>query len=216
MNPKCEVIWGTVSEFTEKGVRNEAGQESVVDSIICATGFDLSIAPRLPITGRNGVNLRDAWLKKPETYMSVCAGDMPNYFTILGPASPLGHGSIVTSIELVVRFIGTMVRKLQTENYSSVCVKSHLPQAYQNHALAFLSRTVWASGCTSTYKNGTKDGELRSLHPGSRLQLFYMLTHPRFEDFDWTSLCSDPELSFAWMASGFVLDESTDSGADLS
>lgn len=216
MHPKVEVVWGSVEEFTPTGLRNAAGAESKVDTIICATGFDLSIAPRVPIIGRSGVNLRDAWLKKPETYMSVCAADMPNYFTILGPASPLGHGSIVTSIEIVVKFIGNMVRKLQTQNYSSLCVKGHLPRAYQEHSLAFLKRTVWASTCTSTYKNGTRDGDLRSLHPGSRLQLFYLLTNPRYEDFEWKSLCDDPDLTFAWMASGFLLDEMTDSGADLS
>lgn len=216
MHPNCQVVWGSVDQYTENGLRNVKGEESIVDTIICATGFDLSIAPRIPIIGRDGVNLREQWLKKPETYLSTNVADMPNYFTILGPASPLGHGSLVTSIELVVKFISNIVRKLQTQNYSSFCVKSHIPQAYQEHALAFLTRTVWASSCTSTYKNGTAGGELRSLHPGSRLQLFYMLTNPRYEDFDWTSLCWDPDMSFAWMASGFLQDEMTQSGADLS
>lgn len=140
--------------------------------------------------------------------MSVAAADMPNYFTILGPASPLGHGSLVTSIEMSVQFIASMTRKLQTQNYSSLCPKPLACHAYQLHALRFLERTVWASSCTSTYKNGTKDGELRSLHPGSRTQLFELLANPRYEDFEWTSLCGD-EMAFAWMANGFTIDEET-------
>ncbi|KAK6837420.1 hypothetical protein RU639_001527 [Aspergillus parasiticus] len=208
VSPKCEVIWGGVTEFTQNGIRNSNGVETTTDTIICATGFELSYAPRFPIIGRNGVNLQEKWLKAPESYLSVMAADMPNYFTILGPASPLGHGSLVTSIQMSVRFIQNMVCKLQTQNYSSVCPKPQVPRAYQLHALRFLDRTVWASSCTSTYKNGTKDGELRSLHPGSRAQLFELLANPRYEDFDWTSLCDD-EMAFAWMANGFTIDEET-------
>ncbi|KAL2009965.1 hypothetical protein VTN00DRAFT_5772 [Thermoascus crustaceus] len=215
MSPKCELVWGDVTAFTENGLRSINGVESHVDTVICATGFELSCAPRFPIIGRNNMDLQQCWHKAPESYLSVAAADMPNYFTILGPASPLGHGSLTTSIEFVAHYIAKMCRKLATENYASFCPKPHVPRAYQKHALAFLARTVWASSCTSTYKNGKKDGELRSLHPGSRLQLFTMLTNPRYEDYDWKSLCEDEDLAFAWMACGFTYEEMMDKTADL-
>ncbi|RBQ80032.1 hypothetical protein FVER14953_21065 [Fusarium verticillioides] len=191
-HPKCEVVWGKVEAFTTDGLRTSDGTTtSGVDAIICATGFDLSCAPRFPIIGRNGVNLRDEWLKNPHAYLSVTATDMPNYFTIMGPYSPLGHGSIVTAIEMVTKYICDLVHKLQTQNYSYVVPKAHIAAAYQKHALAWLRRTVWASHCASTYKNGTVDGELNSLHPGSRLHFFELLSTPRYEDFEWQSLCSE-------------------------
>ncbi|KAH8805119.1 hypothetical protein F5884DRAFT_735997 [Xylogone sp. PMI_703] len=207
VSEKVEVVFGPIEEFTKGGIRTVSGQEHDSDTIICATGFELSIAPRFPIIGQNGINLQDIWKDKPESYLSLAAAHMPNYFSILGPASPLAHGSIPTSIEFVVRYICKMTHKLQTENLSSFCVKPHIPRAYQNHALAFLTRTVWATGCASTYKNGRKDGELRALHPGSRHQLYYLLTNLRYEDYEWTSLCSDPDLAFAWMGNGFTASE---------
>lgn len=196
--------------FTANGLTSRYGEktiETAVDTVVCATGFDLSCAPRFPVIGRGGADLRERWLTNPASYLSVTAEDMPNYFTFMGPSSPLGHGSLVTSIEFVTTYISDLIRKLQTQNYSSLCPKPGVPLMYQNQALAWLNRTVWASGCSSTYKNGTTDGKLVSLHPGSRLHYFKLLMTPRYEDFDWTSLCEDPEFSFAWLASGFTCDE---------
>ncbi|KAM5350437.1 hypothetical protein ACJ41O_006942 [Fusarium nematophilum] len=193
VSPKCEVIWGDIASFTPSDIRTKDGLESRGDSIICATGFELSYAPRFPIVGRNGLNLQDAWLRAPESCLSVATADMPNSFTILDPASPLGHGSLVTCIEMCNRFIVRM-----------------------NHALADLKRTVWAPGCTSTYKKGTKDGEPRSPHPGSRIQLFTPSDDPRHEDFEWESLCEDEDLTFAWLANGLTaLEEERPEGSDM-
>lgn len=97
--------------------------------------------------------------------------------------------------------------KLQTQNYSYLVPKAHVARAYQKHALAWLARTAWASHCASTYKNGTVDGELNSLHPGSRLHYFELLSTPRYEDFDWKSLCDSDALTFAWLATGFTNNE---------
>jgi hypothetical protein len=85
--------------------------------------------------------------------------------------------------------------------------KSHIPRAYQRQALAWLEKTAWSSNCASTYKNGKPDGPLISLHPGSRLHYFQLLSRPRWEDFDWTSLCEDEDLTFAWLGNGFIAEE---------
>ncbi|KAF2481574.1 hypothetical protein BDY17DRAFT_254384 [Neohortaea acidophila] len=203
-HPNCEVIWGKVEGLTEDGVQTADRMTSNVDTIICATGFDLSCAPRFPIVGMDGINLRDEWLRNPAAYLSVTAANMPNYFTFMGPSSPLGHGSLVTSIEMVTKYVSAFIHKLQTQNYSNCVPKSHIPAAYQKQALAWLERTVWASNCTSTYKNGDERGALNSLHPGSRIHYFELLSTPRWEDFEWTSLCKGDDLTFAWMATGFT------------
>lgn len=177
----------------------------------------MSFSPRFPVLGRNNVNLQEKWDHNPECYLSVTAADMPNYFMYLGPGSPLGHGSVVSSLERVTEYIAQFVRKLQTENYSSVVSKPHIPRAYQRQALAWLDKTAWNSNCASTYKNGKPDGPLISLHPGSRLHYFQLLKNPRWEDFDWTSLCEDEDLTFAWLGNGFIKEEESkeNTGVDL-
>ncbi|KAJ5717726.1 hypothetical protein N7488_003372 [Penicillium malachiteum] len=206
-SPKVEVIWGGIDSFNESGLLAANGEQRDVDTIICATGFNMSFSPRYPIIGRNNVNLQEKWDNNPECYLSVTAADMPNYFIYLGPGSPLGHGSVVSSLERVTEYIAKFIRKLQTENYSSVMPKAHIPRAYQKQALAWLDKSAWNSSCQSTYKNGKPDGPLISLHPGSRLHYFQLLSNPRWEDFDWTSLCEDKDLTFAWLANGFILEE---------
>lgn len=198
--------------FTSDGIRTVLGHETHgVDTIICATGFDLSCIPRFPIIGLNGVNLQDMWRENPRAYLSVTAANMPNYFGFLGPFSPLGHGSLVVSIEMITKYIGDFIYKLQTQNYSYCVPKAHIPAAYQKHALAWLEKTVWASHCTSTFKNGTSNGKLNSLHPGSRIQYFELLRTPRWEDFEWKSLCDSEDLTFAWLANGFSYNEKSPS-----
>lgn len=206
---KVEVVWGEIDSFDSDGIKSASTLDHyAVDTVICATGFNMSFSPRFPIIGRDGVNLQEKWLKDtPECYLSVTVADMPNYFMYLGPGSPLGHGSVVTSLERVTEYISQFISKLQTENYSSVVPHRHIPRAYSKQALAWLQRTAWSSHCASTYKNGTRDGPIIGLHPGSRLHFFELLRRPRWEDFEWTSLCAAEDFAFAWMANGFTVDE---------
>ncbi|RVX72389.1 hypothetical protein B0A52_03577 [Exophiala mesophila] len=205
--PNCEVVWGELESFTPKGIRSADGTEREFDVIIAATGFDLSFVPRWPIVGQNGIDLRDSWAENPACYMSCIAANSPNYFTYLGPGSPVGHGSLITAIERVTLYLCDMVHKLQTENYNSFVLKNGVAEAYQSQMFAWLEKTVWGDDCQSSFKNGTKTGALHAFHPGSRLQYFELLRTRRYEDFEWTSLCPEPELAFAWFNNGFLPDE---------
>lgn len=123
-SPKVEVVWGEIASLSPNGVQSASGVVKEVDTVICATGFDMGFAPRFPVIGAHGVDLRKQWTAAdPACYLSLAAEDMPNYFVFMGPASPLGHGSIVGAIEQVTKYISRMVEKLQTENYSSVMLK---------------------------------------------------------------------------------------------
>lgn len=203
----CEVIWGEIDSFTETGIKSADGEQRDFDVIIAATGFDTSFVPRWPIIGTNGKDLQSEWTKNPACYMSTIAEDMPNYFVYLGPGSPVGHGSLITSLERITIYICDIVEKLQTENYSSFKLKDGKAKAYQSQMLAWLDKTVWGEGCNSSFKNGTTDGALHAFHPGSRLHYFELLKRHRYEDFDWTSRCPEAELDFAWFANGFLPHE---------
>ncbi|KAF9891925.1 hypothetical protein FE257_002888 [Aspergillus nanangensis] len=208
----CEVVWGEIDSFTKSGLKSADGQEREFDVIIAATGFDLSFTPRWPIIGANGANLQEEWAKDPACYLSVLAQDMPNYFVYMGPGSPVGHGSMITSIERITLYIVDMVRKLQTENYSSFRLRDGKAKAYQFQMLSWLEKTVWGDPCQSSFKNGQKDGALHAFHPGSRLHYFELLRRHRYEDLDWQSRCDDSRLDFAWLNNGFLAHELSSEG----
>lgn len=65
--------------FTEKGIRTKTGEESELDAIICATGFDTSSVPPFPVYGKDGINLQDMRRDNPgKTYLAVTVPNMPN------------------------------------------------------------------------------------------------------------------------------------------
>ena len=61
-----DVHFTPVEKITEKGVVGGDGIERECDTIVCATGFDVSYRPRFPIVGKNGVELADKWKVCPE------------------------------------------------------------------------------------------------------------------------------------------------------
>jgi len=66
--PNVDVHFTAVSKTTEDSVIDTEGTEKKVDTIICATGFDVSYKPRFPIVGQNGVELREKVRTAPPSY----------------------------------------------------------------------------------------------------------------------------------------------------
>ena len=83
--PNVSMHFTAVTEVTVDGVVGADGTECKCDTIVCATGFDVSHRPRFPIFGRNGINLQDKWKDAAEGYFGVCCPDMPNWITFIGP-----------------------------------------------------------------------------------------------------------------------------------
>jgi len=75
------VTFEPITSITEEGVVTADGMSHKIDVLVCATGFDVSFRPRFPIVGRDGADMRTAFEKAPETYLSVTAPHFPNYFS---------------------------------------------------------------------------------------------------------------------------------------
>ncbi len=76
-----DFVSSPIDRITETGIQSADGSHREYDTIVCATGFDTSFRPRIPIIGRNGSNLQDLWDQPaPPHYLSMLAGpDHPNF-----------------------------------------------------------------------------------------------------------------------------------------
>ncbi|KAL3484699.1 FAD/NAD(P)-binding domain-containing protein [Aspergillus germanicus] len=204
--PNVRVVTDTIQRIVPEGIQLKSGELIPLDAIICATGFDVSFCPRFPILGQNGVNLQDLWTTSlPTAYMSCAVAKMPNYFVFMGPHAPIGHGSVLSIAEQVARYIARMVKKVQTEGIKSVTPRTSAVAEFAEHAHAFLPRTIWAGNCRSWYKNGTADGPIIALHPGSRIHWFHMMEVWRPEDYEYEYLCEGNR--FRFLGNGFSVRE---------
>lgn len=104
--PSAKAVGSELTSALGSGIETADGQHREYDTIVCATGFDTSYTPRIPIIGRNGSNVQDLWKDVPKHYLSLAIGpDHPNFFVINGPNSSLGSGSLLVLFEREADYI---------------------------------------------------------------------------------------------------------------
>lgn len=207
-----EVVMGDIRRFVADGVEMDSGEVLKVDTIICATGFDISFRPRFPLVGREG-NLQDRWNEDtPKAYMSCAVAGMPNYFTFLGPNAPIGHGSVFTLSEHIAKYIVRVLKKCQTERIRAIAPTQDAVDDFNEHIKHFMPRTAWGAPGRSWFKAGKEDGPVVALHPGSRVHFFHMLEGFRGEDFEYVYDCEagtgkGKQNRFSYLGNGFSVRE---------
>jgi len=98
-----DVNFTAVERITEKGVVGADGVERECDTIVCATGFDVSYRPRFPIVGQNGTELADKWKVCPESYLGLAIPEFPNLVAFITAGTwPVENGSVSDSDMLVL------------------------------------------------------------------------------------------------------------------
>lgn len=122
----------------------------------------------------------------------------------LGPSAPVGHGSLLPITEHATKYMLRMIHKAQTQDIKSVVVTQEAVDDFNIHIDEYMKRTAWSTHCRSWFKNGTLDGPIVALHPGSRLHWFHMLDEPRYEDFVWARRHGN---RFAYLGNGFSTKE---------
>ena len=92
--PNVRVIAdATIERVEPRGLVMSTGELIELDVLVCATGFDVSFAPRFPVTGRNGADLGALWSQPnvPRAYLSVAIPEFPNYFSKFTTQLPLSN-----------------------------------------------------------------------------------------------------------------------------
>lgn len=177
------LVMSPVVKMTEDSCIAADGRSFKVDVVACATGFDVSNKPQWRMIGRNGVNLAEQWEIDPESYLSLAARDMPNYFMFLGPNAVVAHGSIIEAINWTGDYILKWIRKIATENIKSVVPKSEAIDEFIAYGDQIHKTIVWTDSCKSWFKRNTTNGRVTAAFAGSALLFKQLVSEIRGEDF---------------------------------
>ncbi|KAL8882644.1 MAG: hypothetical protein Q9198_000392 [Flavoplaca austrocitrina] len=207
-HPKTQIRVGDITKFTTTSIVLQK-EKIDVDVVICATGFDTNFKPRFPIIAE-GKSLDVEWEDEPQNYFGLATAGFPNYFTLLGPNSPLGNGPVLVGIEAQADYICKILNRIQCQSILSITVTESAVKDFLAHKDRFMPSTVWGQGCRSWYKNHTTNGKVLALWPGSTLHYIEALQEVRYEDFDICYIGN----RFAYLGDGLSrLEQHTD--ADL-
>jgi cation diffusion facilitator CzcD-associated flavoprotein CzcO/acetyl esterase/lipase len=163
--PNVELVTNGIAEVTERGIVTEDGKERPVDVLIYGTGFLATDYPGpIRITGRNGVDLRDAWREGMEAYYGITVAGYPNLFLLVGPNTGLGHNSIVFMIEAQVHYVMECLKLMREKGVTEMEVRPEVQAEFNRELQRRMKRTVWVSGCKSWYQD--PNGKNTTLWPG--------------------------------------------------
>ncbi|KAI9737885.1 MAG: hypothetical protein M1834_009255 [Cirrosporium novae-zelandiae] len=196
-----DVHFTPVVEITEDGVIGEDGTERKVDTIVCATGFDVSYRPRFPIVGKNGIDLKDKWKLTPEGYLGLGIPDFPNFITFIGPTWPIENGSVMGPLGTVAEYVLQLIHKMQGEFIKSFVPRQRVTDIFNTHCQELINLTIWTDDCRAWYKNN-ETGRVNAIWPGSSLHYQEVIKHPRWEDFDIEY--EDPKHMWKFLGRGFA------------
>jgi hypothetical protein len=204
--PNIDVHFTPVVKITEDGVIGEDGIERKCDTVVCATGFDVTYRPRFPLVGRNGVDLADKWKECPEAYLGVAIPDIPNLITFIGPSWPVENGSVMGPLNKVADYALNCIRKLQIENLHSFAPLQSRTDSFNAHVQTWIKKTVWTEDCRSWYKNN-ETGRVNAVWPGSSLHYMKAIKSPRWEDMDmrWHG-SKEFGNEWAWLGTGSTVE----------
>jgi cation diffusion facilitator CzcD-associated flavoprotein CzcO len=174
-----ELVTDSIAQVSEHGVVTNDGVTREVDVIVLATGFQAAEAcAPFEVVGRRGQDLNETWRNGAEAYLGTTVSGFPNFFTIVGPNTGLGHSSMVFMIESQVQYILGALQTMRDKNLQTLDVREGAQTQYNQRLHARLNKTVWSKGgCTSWYQ--TKSGKNTTLWPGFTFE--YRLKTRKFD-----------------------------------
>jgi cation diffusion facilitator CzcD-associated flavoprotein CzcO len=163
--PNAEVVSAPIAELREDAVVTADGVAYPADVVVFATGFKATEGfGSLRIFGRGGVELADVWRNGMEGYLGTTVSGFPNFFTLIGPNTGLGHNSMVVMMEAQFSYVLSALELMRRRAIRALDVRPVVQAHFNERLQARMQKTVWASGCHSWYQDAR--GKNTTLWPG--------------------------------------------------
>ncbi|HEX4504116.1 MAG TPA: NAD(P)/FAD-dependent oxidoreductase [Alphaproteobacteria bacterium] len=152
--PNVHLITDPIARITSDAVVAADGTARKIDTIVLATGFDtMRFLSAIPVTGKGGRRLQDAWAGGPEAYLGITVSGFPNLFMLYGPNT--NNGSIIFQIECQVEYALRHIRRIKEQRLAWIDVKPDAMAVYNRTLQSALEAVeVWNTGtCRDYYRH---------------------------------------------------------------
>ncbi|NHZ95507.1 NAD(P)/FAD-dependent oxidoreductase [Massilia sp. CCM 8734] len=178
--PNVKLITNGISRVSANAIASADGAERAADVIIFATGFDVErVLHAVDVRGCGGKRM---FADSLEAYKGCTVAGFPNYFTIVGPNTGLGHNSMIYMIEAGVNYALAAIKTIRARKLHSVDVKEEAQRAWNDTLQRKLRGGVWSSGCKNWYLDGK--GRNYAIWPGFTFS--YRWATRRFDSENYT------------------------------
>lgn len=180
-----DLIRTPIERISPTGVVTADGATYQADIIVYATGFRATdVMFPMTITGRDGIDLRDAWGQRPYAYRGITVPGFPNFFMTYGPGTHLAHGgSLILNSELQMRYINQCLEHLITQGLRTMEPLPEPTKEWHRRSQEAIRQTVWAQPSIkhSYFKNA--DGEIHTVSPWRLSEYRSAINEPVWSDF---------------------------------
>jgi cation diffusion facilitator CzcD-associated flavoprotein CzcO len=182
--PNVEVVTSGIDRIEPSGVRTKDGALHEVDAILYGTGFAVAdYLSSMRIVGRGGRELNETWKAAPAVHLGISVSGFPNLFLMMGPATGLGHNSMIFMIEAQARYATQCIARIRRDGLRMLDVTPEAQARFMHEVEARMPRTVWASGCASWYQAG-EEKKVTALWPGFTFEYWARTRRPDWSAFD--------------------------------
>jgi cation diffusion facilitator CzcD-associated flavoprotein CzcO len=142
-----------ILRITRDSIVTDDGMGRRVDAIILATGFNTpKFLSAIPVNGRHGIALNDAWAAGAQAYLGITVSRFPNLFMLYGPNT--NNGSIIYQIESQVDYILGKLKMMDEQLLKWIDVKTAAMDRYNAELQEDLAKvSAWQHGVSDYYRS---------------------------------------------------------------
>jgi cation diffusion facilitator CzcD-associated flavoprotein CzcO len=120
--------------------------------LILATGFNAHQFMRpLHVQGPDGTTLEQLWSDYVYAYRSIALPELPNFFMLMGPQSPVGNFSLIDVAEIQFDYIAQLLAPIRDGRCRAVAPAPSATREFTDDVAAAMHNTIWVTGCSSWY-----------------------------------------------------------------